>query len=172
MNLKFYLSFIRFAIPALFIALFFIIKIELNMNYIVGTFIILFLIQNNILSVKRNFIKLINEKIFLILTGAVHGLSNLGGSLLTAIIYSKDMNKDATRSTVVACYATFAIIQLATLLLFSEVFYFENTVVYCTISFIVVILTERYLYSRINTKFYNKFFELFLLIMSFFLILK
>ena len=104
--------------------------------------------------------------------GLVHGLSNLGGSLLTAIIYSKNLNKNETRSTIVACYATFALIQIITILLITDKFHFENIFVYCILSFAVVTLTEKYLYKQIKPKLYNKFFELFLLIMGSFLILK
>ena len=173
-NYKFYIAFIKFTIPFLFLALFFIIKIEINMNYLVGIFIILVSIQNNVPYLKKNIIKLLNEKIFLILTGLVHGLSNLGGSLLTVIIYSKNMSKNETRSTIVVCYATFALIQLITILVVADKYYFDfgNMIIYCTISFVVVILTERYLYNQIKPKFYNKSFELFLLFMGFFLIIK
>ena len=171
-NYKFYLAFIKFTIPFLFLSLFFIIKIEINMNYLVGIFIILVSIQNNVPYLKKNIIKLLNEKIFLILTGLVHGLSNLGGSLLTVIIYSKNMSKNETRSTIVVCYATFALIQLITIFLVANKYYFENIIIYCTISFVVVILSERYLYNQIKPKFYNKSFELFLLFMGVFLILK
>ena len=102
----------------------------------------------------------------------VHGLSNLGGSLLTVIIYSKNMSKNETRSTIVVCYATFALIQLITIFLVANKYYFENIIIYCTISFVVVILSERYLYNQIKPKYYTKSFELFLLFMGFFLILK
>ena len=61
------------------------------MNFIVGIFIIIISIQNNVLFIKKSIIKLINGNLFLILTGLVHGLSNLGGSFLTAIIYSKNL---------------------------------------------------------------------------------
>ena len=171
-NYKFYSEFIKFTIPFLFLSLLFIIKIEINMNYIVGIFIVLVSIQNNVPYLKKNIIKLFNEKILLILTGLIHGLSNLGGSFLTVMIYSKNMSKNETRSTIVICYATFALIQLITIFLVANKYYFENIIIYCLISFIVVILSEKYLYNQIKPKFYNKSFELFLLIMGFFLILK
>ena len=125
-NYKFYSSFIKFTIPFLFLSLFFIIRIEINMNYLVGIFIILVSIQNNVPYLKNNIIKLLNEKLLLILTGLVHGLSNLGGSLLTVIIYSKNMSKKETRSTIVVCYATFALIQLITILLVENKFFTDG----------------------------------------------
>lgn len=48
------------------------------------------------------------ERLYLIITGLVHGVSNLGGSLLTVMIYSKQYPKDTTRVTAAACYAMFA----------------------------------------------------------------
>ena len=82
------------------------------------------------------------------------------------------MSKNETRSTIVVCYATFALIQLITIFLLENKFYFENMIIYCTISFVVVIFSERYLYKQIKPKYYNKSFELFLLFMGIFLILK
>ena len=108
----------------------------------------------------------------MIITGFVHGLSNLGGSLLTSIVFSKKLSKNETRSTIVVCYLTFALIQLTTILLFSEEYYFKNTFAYCILSLFIVLLVEKYLYKNISSRFYNKIFELFLILMGIFLILK
>ena len=140
-------------------------------DFLIGLFVISVFFQNKISYFKDSFIKLINQKILLVLLGIVHGLSNLGGSLLTTIIYSKNMGKDETRSTIVICYATLACIQLLTLLL-TDQFYFQNIIIFCLIGFSTVVLTEFFVYNRINSKPYKSFFEFFLLIMGLFLIFK
>ena len=171
-NYKFYLSFLKFAIPFVFLSLFLIVNINFNMNLLIGIFVILVFFQNKIPYFKKDFIKLINEKLVLVLLGIVHGLTNLGGSLLVTIMYSKNMQKNESRSTIVICYATFAVIQLLTLLLISNEYYFENTFIYCLVSLLTVMLTEFFLYHRISSKSYKLFFEIFLLILGLFLIFK
>ena len=47
--------------------------------------------------------------------GILHGLTNLGGSLLTAMVFNKDLSKNETRSTIAICYAAFAFFQLFTI---------------------------------------------------------
>ena len=42
------------------------------------------------------------KRFTLIVMGVVHGLSNLGGSLLTAIVHHKNYEKDVARVTVAA----------------------------------------------------------------------
>jgi hypothetical protein len=56
-----------------------------------------------------------HEKVALIVTGVVHGASNLGGPLLTALVHQKSLHKDRTRATVAAAYALFAGFQCLTL---------------------------------------------------------
>jgi len=55
-----------------------------------------------------------HERAALVLTGLVHGLSNLGGSLLSVQVHQKGLGKDATRASIAAAYALFASSQLAT----------------------------------------------------------
>ena len=52
---------------------------------------------------------------FLLLLGAIHGLSNLGGGVLTLIVGSVYDNKEDIRRQVAFCYGMMAAIQLITL---------------------------------------------------------
>ncbi len=52
---------------------------------------------------------------FLVLLGAVHGLSNLGGGVLTLIVGSVYDVKEEIRRQIAFCYGTMALVQLATL---------------------------------------------------------
>ena len=49
--------------------------------------------------------------------GIIHGITNLGGALLSAIVFSKDLSKDSKRTTIAICYLTFAVFQIITLLI-------------------------------------------------------
>jgi hypothetical protein len=81
----------------------------------------------------NNFVNLVvrHEKSYFILMGIVHGLTNLGGPLLTGAVHSKGYGKRTARATVAASYATFATFQLVTLF-FSN---FDMDIKLSTISF-------------------------------------
>ena len=96
--------------------------------------------------------------------GIIHGTTNLGGSLLTAIIHNKNYEKNVTRVTVAASYATFAAFQIVTLF-FSEKLSNINLIengLYLIIGVIVFILIETTIYMEINNQKYRKYFVIFL----------
>ena len=51
------------------------------------------------------------ERIYFTVMGIVHGLTNLGGSLLTAMIHSKPYDKQSDPATTAVSYGTFALFQ-------------------------------------------------------------
>lgn len=53
--------------------------------------------------------------VFLVILGAIHGLSNLGGGVLTLIVGSTYDDKEDVRRQVAFCYAMMAAVQLAIL---------------------------------------------------------
>ena len=55
------------------------------------------------------------RRAYLVCMGLVHGVSNLGGSLLTAFVHAGLSTKDTARATIAAGYVLFASIQLLTL---------------------------------------------------------
>ncbi len=106
--------------------------------------------------------------------GLVHGATNLGGSLLTAIVHGKNYEKNTTRVTVAICYATFAIFQLITLFLLGSQFElsFAANMSFLQLGVIVFVLTEEVVYSSIDNKKYSQFFAAFLLLSGILLIIK
>ena len=52
---------------------------------------------------------------WLLLMGVVHGLSNLGGALLTIFAASRYSDKNRVRASIAFCYSCFAVIQLGIL---------------------------------------------------------
>ena len=114
------------------------------------------------------------EKIYLITMGIIHGLTNLGGSLLTALVHSKEYEKTTTRATIALSYATFAVFQIMTLL-FSGLrvdIRFLEMGIYVFAGITVFILTEKLVYLEINNKNYPKYFAVFLLLSGVLLFLK
>jgi 3'(2'), 5'-bisphosphate nucleotidase len=55
------------------------------------------------------------QRTYLVTMGLLHGLTNLGGSLLTALVHARGYGKNATRVTTAVGYATFAVFQTVTL---------------------------------------------------------
>jgi uncharacterized membrane protein YfcA len=98
--------------------------------------------------------------------GVIHGLTNLGGSLLTAIVHSKGYEKQITRVTVAVSYATFATFQILTLLVsgYSADIRLSGIGIYLIVGVTIFILTEKIVYMDINNENYSKYFAVFLLL--------
>ena len=112
----FYRQILTLSIPCVVLCLLLVTTLKLNIGSIIG----LFLIVAALKSVYEPFNRLIGslvryERTYFTVMGIVHGLTNLGGSLLTAMIHSKPYDKDQTRATTAVSYGTFALFQLITL---------------------------------------------------------
>jgi uncharacterized membrane protein YfcA len=114
------------------------------------------------------------EKIYFMLMGIIHGMTNLGGSLLTAIVHSKEYEKKITRVTVAVAYATFAIFQIMTLVLLG--FRIDNRLsengIYLIVGLTIFILTEKIVYMEINNENYARGFATFLILSGLLLCIK
>lgn len=124
------------------------------------------------------------EKSYFVVMGIIHGLTNLGGSLLTAIVHEKNYPKDTTKVTVGVSYGTFALFQMRTLLLAvigiisipgfatdNMNISFSN-VIYLIVGVVIFLLTEKFFYTNIDNEKYNKIFAVFLFVSGILLILK
>lgn len=171
----FYQKVLLYSIPLVVLFLFYINSAKISMGILVGGFLILVALKNFFPSVELKLQKLVKyERIYLAVMGVVHGMTNLGGSLLTAIVHAKEYDKNTTRVTVAICYATFAVFQLLTLLFIGRHFElsYSDNMSFLQIGVIVFLLTEEFLYSHINDKRYAYLFAVFLLISGVLLILK
>jgi hypothetical protein len=96
--------------------------------------------------------------------GLVHGASNLGGTMLTALAFGKGLDRHESRATIVAGYSLFAVIQLITLYLAGEEWQIDfgtgaSLIVSGAITFW---LTERYIFTKFDSKKYRKGLEILL----------
>ena len=153
LDLDFYKKILIYTVPFIVIFLIFISKAEINISILVG--VILLIVSAKDFSKRVN--KILNllvsyEKSYFIIMGIVHGLTNLGGSLLTAAVYSKGYEKRTARATVAASYATFATFQIVTL-------FFSNFDIDIKLSTIALsmgvgltmfVVTEKIVYANIN----------------------
>jgi uncharacterized membrane protein YfcA len=166
-DLDFYKKILVYAIPFVVIFLFVVTRLKINIGIIIGMFLLFVAVKDHSLRVNKVIKLLVRyEKVYFIIMGIVHGLTNLGGSLLTAIVHSKEYEKHVTRVTVAVSYATFAIFQILTLLVSGYSFDIRLTeiAIYLIVSITIFIFTEKIVYMDINNENYSRKFAAFLLI--------
>jgi len=174
-DLDFYKKILVYTTPFIVIFLIFINKAKINISILIG--VILLLVAAKDFSIKAN--KMVNllvryEKSYLIIMGIVHGLTNLGGSLLTVIVHAKDYEKRMIRATIATSYATFATFQLVTLLVFGFDFDVKLSMIVLslTVGLTVFITTEKMIFAHINAEAYRKLFSGFIFLSGLLLIVK
>ena len=172
---SFYFKVLLFTVPLIVLSLFLLTTSNVNVGAIVGVFLIFVGLQNYSSKIAEMLQVLVKyEKLYLMTMGIIHGLTNLGGSLLTAIVHSKHLEKHATRVTVAAAYATFAIFQIATLYVANQ-----NTdimllhiVSYLIFALFIYVVAEEAIYISIENQQYRLLFSGFLFVSGIVLIVK
>ncbi len=108
-------------LPPIAVFLFLVTHVRMNIGMIIGPFLLFIAFKSISTTVEQILDRLMRyENLYLLAVGVVHGTSNLGGSLLTALIHHKHYPKDVARVTIAACYSSFAVVQLLTLGVFSS----------------------------------------------------
>lgn len=166
-DMEFYKKILIYSTPFVVIFLFVVTKLQINLGIVIGLFLLFVAAKDYSLRVGNALNFLVRyEKLYFILMGTIHGLTNLGGSLLTAIVHSKGYEKQITRVTVALSYATFAVFQIVTLWLsgYSIDVGLSVLSVYLVAGVVVFILTEKLIYMEINNERYSRYFSVFLLL--------
>tara|TARA_Y100001934_G_scaffold283143_1_gene400764 strand:+ start:1723 stop:2454 length:732 start_codon:yes stop_codon:yes gene_type:complete len=171
----FYKRFLTFSIPFLIGFLAIGIQHSLNFSLIIGLFLIFVSLKNTSEIIKKSLVFLRNyEKVSFITMGIIHGLTNLGGSFLTAMVFNKNQSKNYIRSTIAICYATFAIFQILTLIFIigaHKVFFFFDIKLFL-VGILTFFVADRLIYSRMDMEKYEKSFSIFLFLFGFSLMIK
>ncbi len=172
---KFYKNVLIYSMPLVVLFLLVVTSIKVNISLVIGMLLILVALKNFSATIERALRSVVKyEKIYLMAMGLVHGMSNLGGSMLTVIIYSKHYPKNKTRVTAAASYATVASCQLATLLFIGSKFTVSvaDKISFIQIAVVMFLLTEEILYNGIDNEKYSKIFAVFLFVSGSLLIMK
>lgn len=171
----FYKNILIYSLPLVVIFLTLVTTVKINVGIIIGVLLILVALKSISAFIEHKVQAVVKyERLYLMVMGIVHGVSNLGGSLLTVIIYSKHYPKDKTRVTAAASYATVATCQLLTLLWVGSEFtvsYYDK-ISLMQIGTVMFLLTEEMLYSQIDNEKYSKLFAVFLFVSGTLLIAK
>ncbi len=171
----FYKNVLVYTIPLVVLFLLVVTTVKVNISLVIGPLLIFVALKNFSTAIDRALQSVVKyERIYLMAMGLVHGISNLGGSMLTVIIYSKHYPKNKTRVTAAASYATVALCQLATLLLIGSEFTvsFADKISFIQVAVVMFLLTEEMLYNGIDNEKYSKIFAMFLFASGILLITK
>ena len=90
--------------------------------------------------------------------GVVHGLSNLGGGLLTILAASRYRDKEWIRQLIAVCYSYFALIQLAVLAAFSPGVFGWRQLAYAATSAIVFLGIGRHIFRWVSAPAFDRLF--------------
>jgi hypothetical protein len=174
-DFRFYKRLLLCSIPLIIFFLYFTNANSIRINLFVGIILVIIALKNNILLINR-FMKLLikYEHLYLMIMGIIHGITNLGGALLSGIVFSKDLSKESKRTTIAICYLTFAIFQIITLIIIfnNNNIFNELNFIYWTLGPVIFFIVEKYIYFRINEKNYINYSNFFLFVMGLILIIK
>jgi len=171
----FYKNVLVYSIPLVVLFLVVVTAVKINISLVIGPLLIFVALKNFSTVIDKALQSVVRyERLYLMTMGLVHGISNLGGSMLTVIIYSKHYPKNKTRVTAAASYATVALCQLATLLFIGSEFTvsFADKISFIQVAVVMFLLTEEMLYNGIDNEKYSKIFAMFLFASGILLITK
>jgi uncharacterized membrane protein YfcA len=175
LDLDFYKRILVYAIPFVVASLFVVTRWRIDVGLIIGLFLLLVAAKDHSRKVNRAVTLLVKyEKAYVTVMGIIHGLTNLGGSLLTAIVHSKEYEKNRTRVTVALSYATFATFQILTLLVsgYKIDLRLSGIGMYLIAGITIFMVTEKFVYADINNANYSKYFAVFLFLSGMLLCVK
>jgi uncharacterized membrane protein YfcA len=175
-DFAFYRNILMLTLPLIAVFLFLVTHVRINIGLLIGLFLLFIAFKEFSATVAQLINRMMAfEKTYFLLMGIVHGVSNLGGSLLTALVHHKNYEKDVARVTVAASYGTFAVVQLLTLGFFSRQqidVSVPDTGIYMVVGALVFMLSDEMLYNQIDREKYQRIFAIFLALSGAVLVLR
>ena len=155
-----------YALPSIGVGLSYVTDINADVVLIVGIMLLIigFVRVSSRLNDHLKFIVCNNERFYCVLMGFVHGVSNMGGGLLT--VYMSTLNNDKTviRSSIAYWYLIFALVQLVVLYLSELLLLSTDILLLMTVSLISYFLVGRLLAIKISNNYYQLLITLFIFI--------
>ena len=167
---NFNIDFLLYCLPSVLVGLLLVIYFENIINF--KLFIGVMLIISGIMRFKKN-ISYLNEKInkfkkgFLLFIGLVHGLTNMGGGLLTLFSSSIFQDKKRIRNSIAYGYLFMGILQYISLLLLVENIFRVDIFLFMLISIISYIFFGKPYFKYISNNFFQQFITYIILIYGF-----
>ena len=169
-DFKIFKRIILITVPLIILSLLLIDTILFNVSILIGLFLIFIALKDYIGIIKRFMNRILQySKLYYAMMGLVHGVTNLGGALLTAIIFNTSLNKFQKRATIAASYMTFAIFQIITILFLDYNFNIHN-IIFVILGVTVYFIVNKLMFNKISESKYNILFSIFLIITGILLI--
>ena len=168
-DIAFYKNLILFCLPMVFLALYLSFSVHLNTNFVIGIFLIVISLKSSVKPISMIINWMLSfERLYLTMMGILHGLTNLGGSLLSGIVLSKELTKDSKRATIAASYCFMAFIQIVTIYTVLGYHKFFNTknFIYWISAPLIFFIIEKYVYQAVDEKLYNRVSGFFLFLVG------
>ena len=158
---------LTYAVPFIVFFLLIVRSVSIDFGLAVGLLLLLVAIKDWFRTARNIADTMIRyEKSYLALMGSIHGLTNLGGPLLTAAVHIKGYEKRIARATIAAAYAMVAASQIGTLLVsgYEPHDSISEIGIYVGSGLTIFLVTETIFYSEINSDTYRNLFSGFLFI--------
>ena len=169
-NFEFSKKIFQFSIPFLILGLILInyFQNKINFVFLVSIVLIIFSIIN-IINLKKTKFKIKNINFALVVLGIIHGLTNLGGTLLSILASNLNKDKNIIRYNIASGYFIFAIFQLV----FINIFYQKINFIYLKFIWmpILIFLVSQKIFNKIENILFYKLLNLFILIYGFYIFL-
>ena len=160
-NFNYYKKLLIYSVPPIVLFLTFAIEMNINAAFYIGCFLLFISLKSWSQKIEKFIFHIFKfEKLFLVIQGVVHGLTNLGGSLLTSQVFTLDLSKTEKRATISLSYFTFALFQVLTLITLNKFQEFSLELIFFGV--LTYLITERFIYTSMSNKKYDKIFAFFL----------
>ena len=145
---------------ALALALVLMLRFQTSLNMAVAIALAIFVILRTIPVLGENARLWVSrhQRFWLVLMGTVHGMSNLGGGLLTIFAASRHNDKEQIRHLIAVCYFCFAAVQLGVLAVISPGVFGWNQIAYATTSAIVYLAIGQFAFRWVSLQVFNWLF--------------
>jgi len=144
-------KFILFASPTLVLSLIYVFTFDTSIRLLISGALFLGVVVKvirNKINVRTKLFNKYVDGLCIGIIGAIHGMSNLGGSLLVLRVSFSTANQFDYRPTVALVYLVFASIQLTTLYSL-QISTFQN-VHYAAFAIVLYFIFNRFIFLRIN----------------------
>ncbi len=160
-------NFAVFTIPFIAVGLFLVLSkaFSVDMNFIIGIMLLITAIIRSYERAKTIMRELLNKhiNIYLAFMGFVHGISNMGGGLLTILSSSRFHTKKEILSNIAFGYIVFGTAQILVLLIYKPDVFTVNSFISPIISIFVYVTIGHTLFKKPNEATYQKWMTILIL---------
>jgi uncharacterized protein len=157
-----------YSTPGIVVGLFFVISgyFEVNIGVVIGLVLLLSVMIRQIEQLKSKTQQFVhkNLKMYLLIMGIVHGLSNMGGGLLAVLASTINNEKEVQRKNIAFGYLIFGLTQILVLVISSFHLFTYMSILLPIISLIIYFIIGNVVFKMAPEFFFNRMFTWLLLL--------